>query len=79
MSLGLAKRFPQLRFVLQDLPSMICQAGTVWSRELPEAIETGRTKLMNHDIFTPQPIKGAEVYWMRYILSVILYPGVDLC
>ncbi|PCH41144.1 S-adenosyl-L-methionine-dependent methyltransferase [Wolfiporia cocos MD-104 SS10] len=59
-SLDLAGRFPNLRFVVEDLPSTIQQAQAVWTREYPEALQRGRVKL--------QPIKGAEVYFMRAIL-----------
>ncbi|KAI0958974.1 hypothetical protein AcV7_004641 [Taiwanofungus camphoratus] len=68
MSIGLARKFPKLRFVVQDLASVISQAEAVWLRELPEAIKLERTRLMVHDVFKEQPIKGAEVYWMRFIL-----------
>lgn len=57
---------------------MIQQANAIWLRELPEAIETGRTKLMAHDMFTEQSVKGAEVYFMRYLLFVSL-AGFLLC
>lgn len=70
MSIGLARKFPKLRFVVQDLASVISQAEAVWLRELPEAIKLERTRLMVHDVFKEQPIKGAEVYWMRFILFV---------
>ncbi|PCH41151.1 S-adenosyl-L-methionine-dependent methyltransferase [Wolfiporia cocos MD-104 SS10] len=67
-SLDLAGRFPNLRFVVEDLPSTIQQAQAVWTREYPEALQRGRVKLVPHNFFTEQPIKGAEVYFMRYIL-----------
>ncbi|PCH39010.1 S-adenosyl-L-methionine-dependent methyltransferase, partial [Wolfiporia cocos MD-104 SS10] len=67
-SLDLARRFPNLRFVVEDLPSTIQQAQAVWTREYPEALQSGRVKLVPHDFFTEQPIKGAEVYFMRSIL-----------
>lgn len=80
MSMGLARRFPKLRFVVQDLQSMIGQAETVWRHELPEALETHRTELKVHDIFTPQPVKGADVYWLRLILFVtISYSSLSIC
>lgn len=37
-------------------------------REYPQAIKTGRVKLVPHDFFSYQPMRGAEVYFMRYIL-----------
>ncbi|CCL98636.1 uncharacterized protein FIBRA_00638 [Fibroporia radiculosa] len=68
MSLDLAKRFPRLHFVVQDLPAVIPQAEAVWQRELPDAVATKRVRFMPHDFLTEQPIKGADVYLMRYVL-----------
>lgn len=73
MSLDLAKRFPQLQFIVQDRPPVLEKARSVWSSELPMSLETERTKLMPHDFFTEQPVKGAAVYLMRYILYVYCY------
>ncbi|PCH41150.1 S-adenosyl-L-methionine-dependent methyltransferase, partial [Wolfiporia cocos MD-104 SS10] len=67
-SLDLARRFPNLHFVVEDLPSTIQQAQAVWTREYPEALQRGRVKLVPHDFFTEQPVKGAEVYFLRAIL-----------
>lgn len=68
MSLELAKRFPNLNFVLQDRASVVEKAKVVWAREVPEVVTSGRIKFMAHDFSTEQPIKGAEVYLMRHIL-----------
>ncbi|KAK2756094.1 hypothetical protein FQN54_005501 [Arachnomyces sp. PD_36] len=46
------------RLILQDLPDVIQQAG-----ELQQGIEK-----MGYDFFTPQPVKGARVYYLHFIL-----------
>ncbi|KAI9738293.1 MAG: hypothetical protein M1834_008791 [Cirrosporium novae-zelandiae] len=53
-------KFPQApgRLVLEDLPSVIDD-----SKGLNERIEK-----VKHDFFTPQPIKGARVYYMKFVL-----------
>jgi hypothetical protein len=28
----------------------------------------GRVKFMKHDFFTCNPVHGADIYWLRYIL-----------
>jgi len=68
MSLHLAKRYPDLQFVVQDRESTIKQAEAFWKKELPSALKAQRVKFMTHDFFTKQPIEGAEIYLMRYIL-----------
>jgi len=39
-----------------------------WQRECPEALADGRVKLQTHDFFTPQPVKNAAVFFLRYVL-----------
>ncbi|KZT68950.1 S-adenosyl-L-methionine-dependent methyltransferase [Daedalea quercina L-15889] len=68
MSLDLAKAFPHLRFVVQDLPDTIEQAKVVWQTGCPEAVRTGRVQLLAHDFFAEQPVKGADAYLLRYLL-----------
>jgi len=67
-SLDLARRFPKLHLIVEDRPSSIEKAEEVWQQEYPEAIKAGRVKLLSHDFFTEQPIKGAEVYFLRHVL-----------
>ncbi|KAI9928848.1 hypothetical protein ASPWEDRAFT_180413 [Aspergillus wentii DTO 134E9] len=51
------KRFPDVqgRFILEDLPSVIDDIQDL----------DGRIERVKHDYFTPQPIKGARIYYMR--------------
>ncbi len=62
--------FPSLHFVVEDLPKTIQKAEGVWGRENPEAIKSGRVKLLPSDFFKEQPVKGAEVYLLRHVLYV---------
>lgn len=59
-SIALAKRFPELLCIVQDLP------GTVAGCSAPPELEN-RLKYMAHDFFTEQPIKGADIYFFRRI------------
>ncbi|KIX09480.1 uncharacterized protein Z518_00560 [Rhinocladiella mackenziei CBS 650.93] len=49
------------RMVLQDLPEPVQQAQE--SKMLPEGV-----RIMVHDFWTPQPIKGAKAYFIRRIM-----------
>jgi hypothetical protein len=60
VSVAIAKKFPHLEFVVQDLPETIKSAPQVPDR-LP-------VTFMAHDFFEPQPVKGAKVYLFRWIL-----------
>ncbi|KZT63930.1 S-adenosyl-L-methionine-dependent methyltransferase [Daedalea quercina L-15889] len=77
MCLELAKRYPDLKFVLQDRPPAIEKAKSVWQDELPEAVESQRITFMDHDFFRTQPVKGAEVYFMRSVLHD--WPDEESC
>lgn len=65
-SIILAKAFPALRLVVQDLKAPINTARSKLV-ELP-AYVSKRIEAQEHDFFTPQPIKGADVYLLRMIL-----------
>ncbi|EMD32674.1 hypothetical protein CERSUDRAFT_118699 [Gelatoporia subvermispora B] len=68
LSLDLAKRYHSLKFVVEDRSAVIEKASAVWQTELLDAVKNNRVRLLAHDFFAEQPIKGAEVYTMRYIL-----------
>ncbi|KAL2839749.1 S-adenosyl-L-methionine-dependent methyltransferase [Aspergillus pseudoustus] len=67
--LELSQKYPQLNLVVQDCESNIELAKTkVWPAEGHAALEHGRVKFFAYDFFTPNPVNGAAVYWLRYIL-----------
>ena len=59
VSVALADRFPQLEFIVQDTPETIGKDAST---------ETPRIKRIAHDLFTPQPVHGADVYLLRMVL-----------
>lgn len=61
ISVELLRRFPTLKCVIEDLPEMI--SGAV----VPSDLEA-RLEFKPHDFFTEQPVKNADVYFMRSIL-----------
>lgn len=67
--LQLSKLYSQLKFVVQDRQPVLQQAETlVWPKENPSAITDGRVTFMPHDFFQTNPVKDADIYWLRYIL-----------
>jgi hypothetical protein len=58
----LAKKYPKLRFVVQDLSKTIEQAPSKTPSELLDRID-----FQVHDFYTEQPVKDAEVYFFRWI------------
>lgn len=59
---AIARKFPSLSFVVQDLPPVIEAA----KKEVPPGLAR-RTKFMAHDFLTEQPVHGADVYFFRWI------------
>ncbi|KAK8058409.1 hypothetical protein PG994_008857 [Apiospora phragmitis] len=65
-SIALAEAYPNLRFIVQDLPEVI--------KEVPNILEgkdTGiasRIQHQAHSFFETQPVVGADVYLLRMIL-----------
>lgn len=68
MSLELATRFPELQIIVEDRPAVLEQGLALWMDKMPDAIQDGRVRLQEHNFFQDQPTKGAEVYFLRYIL-----------
>jgi hypothetical protein len=60
--IALAKKFPNFRLVVQDLPSTIEAAA----QQLEPSLE-GRVVYTAHDFFTPQPVQHADVFFFRWI------------
>ena len=65
-SLALAKSFPNLRFVVQDLREPIHNARAQ-AESLPADVAE-RIEFSEHDFFTPQPVEDADVYLLRMII-----------
>ncbi|EPE28206.1 S-adenosyl-L-methionine-dependent methyltransferase [Glarea lozoyensis ATCC 20868] len=61
VSMALARKFKNLNVIVQDMERVVENAT------VPEDLQ-GRMRFMAHDIFTPQPVQGAEVYYLRWIL-----------
>lgn len=63
VSIELARRFPSLRFVVQDRDEVVAES----SRTVPADV-ADRVTFMAHDFFMDQPVQGADVYFFRWIL-----------
>ncbi len=61
-SIALAEKHPQLRCIVQDLPKVIDGAES----RLPEHLK-GRVSYVAHDFWTEQIVKGADIYFFRWI------------
>ncbi|KIW97886.1 uncharacterized protein Z519_01470 [Cladophialophora bantiana CBS 173.52] len=59
---------PSLRLVIQDREHVIQQAIAVWETKHLSAIAESKVKLAAHDFFKKNPVVGAEIYWLRYII-----------
>ncbi|KAF3317545.1 hypothetical protein TWF173_010313 [Orbilia oligospora] len=67
--LGLSHLYPDLNFIIQDRSQVISKGETeLWPKESPSALQQGRVKFVEHDFFEENPVKGADIYWLRYIL-----------
>lgn len=61
---ALAGRYPSLNtIIIQDSPDVVVRAKGL----IPVELST-RVKVQAHDFFTPQPVQGADVYFLRKIL-----------
>jgi hypothetical protein len=60
MCIDLARQYPQIRCISQDLPEVV--SGV----EVPEDVK-GRVEVVAQDFLTEQLVKGADVYLFRWI------------
>lgn len=58
----LARCLPDLKCIVQD------RAEVIQAAALPEDLAAGRVEFMAHDFFTEQPVKEADIYFLRWIL-----------
>lgn len=63
VSAYLAEKFINTHFVVQDLQEVVREQ----TYKIPSKV-ADRVELMAHDFFTEQPVKNADVYFIRYIL-----------
>jgi hypothetical protein len=55
---AILRNFPSMNAVVQDQPNVV-EAASV-----PKDLE-GRLQFMSHDMFSPQPVEDADVYFLR--------------
>ncbi|KAF8247152.1 S-adenosyl-L-methionine-dependent methyltransferase [Wilcoxina mikolae CBS 423.85] len=67
VSTQIAHLHPKLRFVVQDLPAVVAQ-GTVIVNAETEVDVASRISFMEHNFWEPQPVKEADVYFLRGVL-----------
>ncbi|KAK0214410.1 S-adenosyl-L-methionine-dependent methyltransferase [Armillaria fumosa] len=69
ISMKLVDAHPNLRIVLQDLPSQIEMAkNEIWPKSCPGAVEDGRVEFKAIDFFLESPVEGCDVYFLKNIL-----------
>jgi 6-hydroxytryprostatin B O-methyltransferase len=66
VSIELAKAFPDLKFIVQDLPQNIESASASLLKDHSSLVE--RITFQGHDFFDEQTVKGADAYLLRMIL-----------
>lgn len=62
MSVALAKRYPNLKLVVEDYKNNVEQGAAKLPPEL-----SNRVRFVPHNFFDLQPVAGAEVYILRHI------------
>jgi hypothetical protein len=63
VSFELAQSYPQMSCVVQDLPDL----RTPFAVAVPDSLKA-RVTFQPHDFFKPQPVLGADVYFLKHVL-----------
>ncbi|KAH8828795.1 S-adenosyl-L-methionine-dependent methyltransferase [Flagelloscypha sp. PMI_526] len=67
VTLSLLKLHPKLKGVVHDLPKVIEDGKTLWEKENPQALASGRVQLIPLDFFKEAPVE-ADYYYIRHVL-----------
>ncbi|KAJ7354209.1 S-adenosyl-L-methionine-dependent methyltransferase [Mycena albidolilacea] len=79
LCLTLAEKFPELKFVVQDLEVLFSRGKrSLWNKKMPAVMSSGQVKFQVHDFFTPQCQTGATVFMILTHLSVATAPETTL-
>lgn len=65
--IAIAEKAKNLQFIVEDRPEIVSQ-GEKQLHDVSDEQIRNRIKFQAHDFFTPQPVQGAAVYLMRFIL-----------
>lgn len=68
-SMQLLRVYPHLNCVVEDRAEVVRQGKQeVWPQQASDLLESGKVKFLAHDFFKPNPIEGADVYFLRGVL-----------
>ncbi|KAF9884826.1 hypothetical protein FE257_001242 [Aspergillus nanangensis] len=61
----------QCRSLLKKYPALSSRKGSIVLQDLPQSldgVDVNNLEVMSHDFFTAQPVKGAQIYYLRRIM-----------
>lgn len=61
-SVAIARSCTGMKFIVQDVPGVSKEGH----EKLPEDLRS-RVEFMHHDMFKPQPVKGADIFFLRHV------------
>lgn len=68
VSMTIAAACPKLNFIVQDRPHVISHAKSAWDKKFPGQVDSGRVIIQGHNLFDPQPVKDADLFFLRCVI-----------